>query len=168
MASPTYDRTIDKSSGNVYINPVPPGNPPTQGIPPLGLTEEGNWVPFLLNADGTIPAGIMGTPHFDDAIDDTTPGDEQTLIDETVPDGVTRNLNSVIVKTRVTGSFQVLSNGELIGSGRTGPGGSPTMTFNPARPLSAGTEYKVVFTSRIDSPVQSVEAYAQSSDSISI
>lgn len=164
MSSP-YVRTVDKPTGKVTIAPSP-SNIPTTGVPPLGLTNSGNWVPFSLNDDGTLPMdGISMVPHFDDVAAETDPGNLQELINNTVPEGVTRNLSSVILKTRVTGSFQVLANDLVIGSGRTGPGGSPTMNFNPARPISSGTEYKVFFTSRDDSPVTDVECYVQANDS---
>lgn len=165
MVAPDYTRTIDRATGKVQIDPNT--KIPTTGIPALGLTLSGQWVPLLLNDDGTlVDSGqtSMFTPYFDDSIDDTDPGVEQTLIDEVVPDGMTRYLSSVILKTRVTGSFQILAGLEVIGSGRTGPGGAPTMNFNPMRPLSAGTEYKVNFTARTNSPVQSVEAYVQAND----
>lgn len=167
---PPYERIVDRSTGKVQISPInindtPPI--PTTGVPALGLTQDGLWIPFLLNSDGTLPApGSMTTmvPHFDDIATDSTPGVIQELLNNTVPSNVTRYLSNVIVKTRVTGSFEVLANGSVIGSGRTGPGGSPNMNFNPMRPLVTGTVYEVQFTSRDDSAETDVECYVQSND----
>lgn len=164
-----YDTHVDISSSNFYVRPItkPPGDDQAQVYPAGGLTLEGKWVPLQVNDDGTLPApGSIAsmTPHFDDAQVDTDPGLEQLLIDQTVPDGVTRYLSSVILSTRVTGIFYVLANGSLIGSGRSGPGCTPIMTFNPMRSLAAGTDYQVLFTSRPNSPIQSVECYVQAND----
>jgi len=161
--SPGYKRTIDTATGRVYIDPNT--GKPTEIVPSGGLSPSGLWVPLALNEDGTLATtDIVGVPHFDDAIEETTPGVEQTLIDETVPDGTTRNLSQVLVVTRVTGVFQVVSGDVVIGSGRTGPGGTGPMTWSPPRSLAAGTEYQVLFQSRENSPPQDVEAYVQATD----
>lgn len=164
MPSP-YTRTIDQATGKIYINPNTGKN--SELYPMGGLTSTGIWVPIALNPDGTLVQEGSSTsinPHFDDVQEDTTPGLVQTLVDNTVPVGVTRYIGSVILKTRVTGYFEILANGELIGSGRTGPGGDLGMNYTPMRPLIAGTEYLVTFKSRANSPVQSVECYVQAND----
>lgn len=163
--APLYTRTIDRPSGNVYINPNT--GVPTQIVPAGGLTDTGLWVPLKLNADGTISATVtenQGTPHYDDAVATTTPGVEQTLIGQTVAAGNTRYLYQVILATRVTGIFEIFSNGDLIGSGRTGPGCVPVVTFLPARPVMENILYEVKFTSRLNSSAQSVECYVQAAD----
>lgn len=158
-----YKRTIDTATGRVYIDPNT--GKPTEAVPAAGLSPSGLWVPLAMNEDGTLATSdIVGTPHFDDAQDETTPGVEQTLISQTVPAGTTRNISQVIVATRVTGVFQVLSDDEIIGSGRTGPGGTGPMTWSPPRALAAGTEYQVIFQARDNSPPQDVEAYVQATD----
>lgn len=162
---PPFVRTLEKANGKVYIDPVG-SKLNTEIMPAGGITSSGKWIPLSLNEDGTLPSPsvMAGIPYYDDAQEPTDPGVEQLLISATVPVGVTRYISSVIVKTRVTGSFEILAGAQVIGSGRTGPGGSPTMNFTPARPLSAGVEYKVNFTSRPNSPVQSVECYLQADD----
>lgn len=162
----TYTRSVDKPTGKVYI--IPAGTQvPTEAVPAAGLTADGSWVPLLVGPDGTLfveTNGMSGTPHYDDAEAEVNPGVEQTLVDQTVPSGIVRSVSAVRVVTRVTGSFAVMANGEMIGSGRTGPGEDGRMLFSPPRPLTAGTEYEVLFTSRLNAPAQGVECYVQASD----
>lgn len=170
MASP-YIRTLVGSFNDVYIDPSPTVGPPprpTQIYPAGGLTPQGTWVPLAINPDGTLPSegGTGANGHFDDAAETTTPGALQTLISATVPDGITRSLYQAIVVTRVTGDFQVIAGGEIIGSGRTGPAGTGPMVWNPGRPLAPGTAYEIIFQSRSGSPPQDVEAYVQAVDVI--
>jgi hypothetical protein len=165
---PPYIRTVNNPTGNVYINPET--NIPTQIVPAGALSTSGVWVPILSDDSGVVytqdgSSMVSGTPHFDDAEFETTPGEPQTLIDGVVPDNVSRAISQVQVVTRVTGSYAILADGVMIGSGRTGPGGTGHFTFSPPRPIAAGVEYQVQFTSRLNSPVQSVECYLQATDS---
>lgn len=162
---PPYNRTIDTASGRVYIDPLT--GKPTEIIPSGGLSPSNQWIPIKVAEDGTVfveSGGMVGTPHFDDSIQDVDPGVDQVLIDHIVPANTIRNVSQVLVVTRVTGIFTVVANDEIIGSGRTGPGGTGPMIFNPPRPISSGVEYQVIFTSRLNAPVQSVECYLQASD----
>jgi hypothetical protein len=163
MALPPFIRTL--RTGNVYIDPDT--GMPTQIIPGALLTPSGVWVPISGDENGMfvqMSSGIDGTPHFDDAQMAITPGQDQTLIDGVVPAGVTRSIGQILVVARVAGIFTVLANGAVIGSGRTGPGCFGLVPYNPARPLVAGTEYQVIFTSRLNAPPQSVECYLQATD----
>lgn len=164
--APPYTRRIDKPTGKVYIDPN--AGIPTQIVPAGGLTPDGLWVPLNVLDDGTVVtiAGSdnAGVPYFDDAIQTITPGVQQTLLDVIVPDATKRYLSQLIIATRVTGVFWIMAAGAVIGSGRTGPGEDSMMSFYPPRPIMAGTEYMVLFTSRLNAPVQSVECYLQASD----
>ena len=164
MSSP-FQRQISGSFNEIYIAPFPAPKTFSQIFPAGGLTKDGLWVPLFLNPDGTLPIeNTGGTPHFDDNALETDPGVLQNLIDVVVPANTTRTLYSAIVVTRVTGTFQVIAGGVVVGSGRTGPGGTGPMIWNPGRPIAAGTEYKIAFQSRSGSPPQDIEAYVQSLD----
>lgn len=163
---PPFKRTVDKPTGKVYIDPLT--GIPTELVPAGTLTPTGAWVPLMSDENGVLfvqsDTTMVGTPHFDDSQNDITPGLEQTLIDETVPANTTRNLSQLVLSTRVTGAYSVMAGAEMIMSGRTGPGTFPVIPFSPPRPLEAGTEYQVLFTSRLNAPVQGVECYLQSTD----
>lgn len=165
MPSP-YTRQLSGSFNEVYIAPAPAPQTYTQIFPAGGLTKSGVWVPWLLNDDGTpVVPGAGGTVYFDDVIATVTPGVLQSLITQAVPSGVTRSLMQVYVITRAVGAFQVLLDGELIGSGRTGPAGIGLMTWVSGRPLASGSSYEIRFLSNANSPAQDVEAYVQATDS---
>lgn len=106
-----------------------------------------------------------GAPHFKDVVDNTTPGSEQTLLSETVPVGVTRNLLQVVVVCRMEGSFLITANGQAIGSGRTS-GSTPNVVFgfNPWRPIPEGQEIAITFCQSFCSVPVKVEAYLQATD----
>ena len=168
MSGP-YVRVVDKPTGKVTIAPTVSGIP-THGVPALGLTVDDVWVPLQLGPDGSVvlsPSTMTATPHFDDALADVTPGLTQILIDAVVPANTQRSIGQVIVTTRVTGVFWVTANGAIIGSGRTGPGCYSFISFLPQRPLESGTEYQVLFASRLNAPLQTVECYVQASDTAS-
>jgi hypothetical protein len=164
MATPPGSGEIDRPTGKTYWFPT--GTQRTEYMPAGGLTASGQWVPLFLADDGSVIISEEGntTPAFNDALEDVTPGAEQTLASETVPAGFRRLIHQVLVVTRVSGAFQVLSGTDVIGSGRTGPGCSGVMPFNPPRPMAPGTNYKVLFTSRLNAPVQDVECYVQAAD----
>jgi hypothetical protein len=96
----------------------------------------------------------------------TTPGVEQTLLSLTIPALTTRFVHQVVVVCRMEGSFRVLSDSSLIGSGRTGAAQSNVaFNFSPPRPLLAGSVLDVLFESRPNSPVVDVEVFVQAADS---
>lgn len=156
---------IDKPTGKTYWDPST--GIPTEFKPAGGLTAGKKWVPILVDDSGALVVSgevSSGAPHFDDAQDSITPGVEQILIDVTVPSNLNRHLSQVVVATRVTGVFTITANGLIVGSGRTGPGEDGFMSFAPARPMAPNTEYKVLFQSRLNASIQSVECYVQSID----
>lgn len=107
-----------------------------------------------------------GSPVFvDSGAIQSTPGVQQTLITSTVPSGKIRYLQQVILSCRIEGTFEILANGVLVGSGRTGAS-LPTVQFPyvPPRPFVAGTVITVKLTTRTGSPSASVEAYLQATD----
>jgi hypothetical protein len=120
---------------------------------------------MALSVPKPVSLAIPGIPFFQDVVVCTTPGVEQNLIDFTVPTGILRSLQQVVVICRMEGYFKVILNSELIGSGRTGAA-QPNATFSwiPSRAILAGMEIQVVFQARIKSPIVSVEAYLQASD----
>lgn len=171
MAASPYIRTLVGSFYNVYINPQPgesDGKKPTQIFPAGGLTDDGVWVPWRLNPDGTPIFNLpgAGVNHFDDARELITPGAVQDLIDEDVPVATTRALLRVYVATRAVGAFHILSGPaeDLIGSGRTGPAGIGYFEWRNGRQLAAGTNYKVRFLSNANAALQDVEIYVQATD----
>ena len=159
---------VEAAGGSkVYVNPQAPSQGVnTEVMPAAGLTADGKWIVIAVNPDGTLPppGSVMGAAHFDESQQDVTPGADQVLVDQLVPAGSTRTLSQVMVVTRVTGSFSVLQNGSVIGSGRTGPGCLGLMPFSPGRTLAPGDGYQVTFRSRPGAPEQSVECYVQATD----
>lgn len=171
MAASPYIRTLVGSFNEVYIEPYVGADRtlrPTQIFPAGGLTNDGFWVPWRLNPDGTPILPGQGDPHFDDARAALDPGEVQELVNATVPVGVTRQLMRAWVITRAVGAFHVIvGDGDdevLVGSGRTGPAGIGQFEWTPARKLAASAIYKVRFLSNVNSPAQDVEAYVQSTD----
>lgn len=108
---------------------------------------------------------FSGTPVFFEMSSLTTPGVEQTLVSFTVPAETTRMLHRVIIVCRMEGSFRVLSDGSVIGSGRTGAA-QPNVFFDftPPRPVSEGTVIDVLFEARTNSPPVYVEVFVQAAD----
>lgn len=108
---------------------------------------------------------IEGTPFFKDVVTLTTPGIQQELINITVPDLFVRNLHQLHIACRMEGSFKILIDNEVVGSGRTGAA-TPNVSFSwyPARSVVANKIIKVLFTARPNSPAVDVEAYLQAAD----
>jgi len=109
---------------------------------------------------------VPGVPVFMDSPSNlSNPGSNVTLIDVTVPVGVTRYLTTFVIACRVEGTVQILSGASVILSGRTGPA-SPTFSFswNPSRPIPTGTEIKVQFKAVVGTPIRDVEAYLIATD----
>lgn len=118
------------------------------------------------DSGGTPPVDPGGAPvYFDDEVA-ITPGAEQTLIDETVPDGIIRSLNKLLVSCRFEGSYVVLVDGDLAGSGLTGPADvNSSYEWNPPRQVEAGSNIKVKFIGRVGIPATvTVKSHLQCSD----
>lgn len=165
-----YTRNKDRSTGRVTF--VLDGQiPATEGIPALGYNPQANeWFPLIVDPTGALVTtnesgpGVGLTPVFDDASDNTTPGVEQVLISSSVPAGKTRFVSRIQVVCPFVGRFSAYFDGELIGSGLTGPTSEGVMEFDPPRPFVTGTPYEIRFTSRSGSPVVAVDCYLQASD----
>jgi hypothetical protein len=110
-----------------------------------------------------IPGAINQVIHIANA-DNTTPGSYQTLITSIVPSNTIRYLYKAQINVRQEGVFQVLANGDLIGSGRTGPGLSPVFEWMPQKPLTAGTVVELKFMQRPNSPSVTCEGYLMGID----
>jgi hypothetical protein len=108
---------------------------------------------------------LPGTPYFKDVSDVGDPGNDKTLLTDTVPANTIRNIQQIVVVCTMEGVFQVLAAGQVVGSGRTS-GSTPNVSFafNPWRPFSASTLIEVVFRQRVNSPPAPVEVYLQASD----
>ena len=112
------------------------------------------------------PSDLAGVGVFFDSSETITPGSSQDLIDEDVPVGIQRQLSRLKVSCRFEGFYQVLVDGELAGSGRTGPANVDSeYKWDPVRPVEPESNIKVQFTARAGAPATaSVEAHLQCVD----
>lgn len=114
-----------------------------------------------------IPSGeaMSGTPYFahDEA---TVDGTEQVVLDITVPNDITRQLQQARLTCQWDGSFKVVLNGGVIASGRTGPADRNVPVFwTPARTLSPGDQLQLLFKGAQGVPIGvKVEAQVMASD----
>lgn len=122
---------------------------------------------YMLRSDGGVPlpSNEAGDLVHLSSSDATTPGVAQILITDIVPSGKVRKMSQVIVVCRSHGRYVVMSDGDIIGSGRTGPA-TPKSIFpwNPRKVEATGKLLTVTFTADADAPVSSVEAYLMASD----
>lgn len=112
------------------------------------------------------PSDLAGIGHFADSSDTITPGAAQDLITETVPAGIQRQLSKLFVSCRFEGFYEVLLDGDVVGSGRTGPGNvNSRYEWTPVRPAEEGQEIIVRFTARAGAPATAtVESHLQCTD----
>ena len=103
-----------------------------------------------------------GDPLFVDQTAVSTPGSEQTLLSYTVPASKILYLYSVRAVCRQESSFQILADGDQIGSGRTGAM-SPNVHFDFGihRPYAAATVIEVKATVRTGAIVSTIDCYLQ-------
>ena len=113
-------------------------------------------------------AGAIGAtirvPHFNSVSDVTTPASTQTLITETVPANIERELTSVHIICRQEGSGWIYADGSLIGSVRTGPGQDGTFEWSPNYSVGTGLDIKVDFRVRTGGPIVDIECHLQALD----
>jgi hypothetical protein len=109
---------------------------------------------------GKVDQSIAGDDFFKDIQTVTTPGAEQTILNETVGVGKQINLLQLFVTCRMDGFYRVYIDTTVIASGRTGAA-TPNCYFNwtPYRKAIAGEQIMIKFTSRSDKPVSDLEAY---------
>jgi hypothetical protein len=125
----------------------------------------------IIENDNTDPIPVYitdaepGTPTLITDERATDPGNQQELISFVVGVGVTLDLYQARVVTRVHGKWRVTVDGQLVGSGRTGPSISELSQFSWSPRLSAtsGQNVKVLFTAHADTPMSEVEAYLNGS-----
>lgn len=124
---------------------------------------DGTYTQVVALADSPATSGVE---KFVENQTTTTPGSAQDLIDDTVPTGKYRLMSQVYVICRAEGSFVVTSDGNIIGEGKTGPANpSGLFSWNPQRPLSAGSQVKVTFTAAPGTKTGlPVSCYLQASD----
>lgn len=138
-----------------------------KAIPIATYDQDQNKWYVLRSVGGVIPVAFSeaGDAVHLEAASTTTPGIAQDLISNTVPSGKVRKVTTAVVTSRTYGSYVVTINGDIIGSGRTGPGNTKdNITWNPRRNAQAGDLVKLTFTAHSDSPANDVEAYLMSSD----
>lgn len=160
---------VDKSgNGKLFFNPNTDVS--TQIFPLAGLTQSGLWIPFRADDNGALivtqeNASVM-TTSFDSFVGQLVPNEDNTLIDKTVPVGVSRTAVKVQVICRMEGSFFFTRDSIVVGSGRTGTGQSGVMEYSVPMVLVAGARYKVVFTPRDNCPAADLECYLQATDAV--
>lgn len=140
-----------------------------KGMPMMLYDENVGQFFFLRGEGGAIPITISeaGDPVHLVSADNlvTTPGTQQDLITDSVPSGKVRKLTQAMVVCRHPGTYLITADGDIIGSGRTGPASSRSMfTWNPRKSVPTGTELKVVFTGLAGTPAADIEAYLMGSD----
>lgn len=108
---------------------------------------------------------VPGSPRHLPAVKPTTPGAEQTLLDEVVPANMLRVLYQVWLSCKFEGWGTIWVDSVLVGSGRTGPGvPNFQFTFFPGYRVLQGQHIVIKFTQRPQSPADQVECFAQCSD----
>lgn len=119
---------------------------PGAGSKLLAIRNDDGTYTQIVSIDTTPPVSSE-TAKFLDVTGVTTPGIDQTLIDDTVPVGKTRMMASVKVRCRWEGSFIILADGTQIGDGKTGPAcPNAEMTWYPYRPVLSNQRIRVIFS----------------------
>lgn len=105
--------------------------------------------------------GELGEPfHRVSTPVDTDPGNEQTLITETIAAAKQLNLRQIQLRTTAFGRFTIEENDVVIGSGNTGGAQTnPDFFYAPDRPIATGKVLKVKFRAETQAPVTEVEAF---------
>lgn len=106
----------------------------------------------------------QGVPFHGKAVTTSTPGTQQILIQLTVPVGVLRSLTLALVVARFEGRWLVDVDGDVVGSGRTGPGQESIFQWFPSRPVAAASIIRLLFTQRPNTPAAPIEGYMMASD----
>ncbi len=108
---------------------------------------------------------VQGTPFFEEFKGDSIPGSQQTLIDITVPANTTKNLSMVRVVSRAESLWELFEGGNILASGRTGPGHvTDEQIWQELRPVGEGKNIKLMFKQVANTPILPVEAYLTGSD----
>ena len=106
--------------------------------------------------------GLEGNPIFFDVDQATTPGSDQTLINEVTPAGKKRQLSSLFINCCQPGEIKVFKDAQLIQSGYTSPGEvNVVLNWFPFRPIASGESVVVVFRQFLDTPITTVRCHLQ-------
>lgn len=131
-----------------------------KGMPIMLLDPVANKFFFVRGEGGSLPVFVFeGEPHQESGSDLTTPGIEQTIISVTVPASKLWKMRDARVVCRAHGTFVILIDGVLAGSGRTGPG-QPNGKFpwSPFIRAEAGQLVEIKFLETVG-PECDLEAY---------
>lgn len=106
-----------------------------------------------------------GTPFFADSFADRGGGSYDNVILFTVPGGVTRSLQRLVLDCRFEAQAIIRADGSEIGSIRSGPD-QPTSTFlwSPARPILPGQTISIHLDVRSPAPATSIGLWLQGLD----
>ena len=108
---------------------------------------------------------VQGIASFEDFKGYSDPGNLQTLIDVTVPSGITRYLSLVRVVSRAESFWELYEGANVLASGRTGPGHvTDEQKWTELRPVDEGKIIKLMFKQVANTPILPVEAYLTGSD----
>jgi len=109
----------------------------------------------------------LGTPHFKSGSDVGDPGNFKVLVTDTVPTGFVRNITQVVVTCNMEGYFQILVDGQMVGSGMTGPAEHTVpFGFDPPYPVNAASVILIQFRQRTKCPPAQVDVHLQTTDVI--
>lgn len=88
---------------------------------------------------------LVGDPLYYDVEEISTPGVQQTLLDETVAPGTTTRFLTAKFKSVYPAEWSILANGELIGSGYAGPGQyTDIILWRAGRDIASGVNIQVL------------------------
>ncbi len=119
---------------------------------------------ILPNPDGSINVIVLSgdeTPIPDQKFDGVVaPGEEEDLIEWTIPEGKQVKFTQLCLACRFEGDFSIFKGDDKIGSGRTGPASqNPRFQWVPFHPAVGGDVIRVRFTLSGYRPSTNVEAY---------
>lgn len=142
----------------------------SKASPVAALDELNGLMKFLrVKPDGSLIVSDSNTtpadPYFREFIGQTTPGSVQTLLSEVVPVSTKRFLSRVVVTTRHSGTYKILEDSSIIGSGRLDSREVESVfTWEPNRSVTAGKTIKLQFETYAGRPISDLEAYVMGYD----
>jgi len=142
----------------------------SRAIPVACYDEEGDKLHFIRCKEGALSTNDdVGDPFFMEDRKSSVIGSFIDIFSFTVPVGIRRRIKKVNVSTKNSGVWEVLSDSNIIASGRISQANpNSEFKFDPIRPIGAGVVVKLRFCASAQQPVVDVDGYLSASDVISV